>query len=451
MKKDFKFSFWNINCIISLFFTVICAIMRNSIFSLIYFICLFILLGYYVKMKKKDEIICLSIQIVPCIGILTYNGMAFHNILLVLSLFGMFIIKKKINIPKNVMIFYLITVLLDFIKYISNLNNYNVSLDGFLSVFILYFCIFYGIVIFYEIKNTIRNKCEVFIKHFIFGTFCSILYGIVFRTLKYGIKYAIMSPNAGYRNYGASVDPNYFGFYITLSICFILILYLNNKKRIFSSLIAMLCFFIAGFSSISRMFLILCVPIILYLLIIWLKTFVSKKIIQAVCVLVSVVGLLFVFKPFIMNNLELIMGRLNVDSSQDISNGRMDLSTGYIDLVNNNMKYMFIGAGVSKYYKRLDMPLYTHNFYVELYVCFGLIGVLIFLYLFIKFILTNKLYKNGIYLLPLIMVLIAGLAISFVDVEIIYIIISLVIGYIKVLNKKNDNGVENEESITYIE
>jgi len=335
----------------------------------------------------------------------------------------------------------------DFIKYFINIGEYNFSILNIFSVFILYISILYSIFLFFYIKKQKNNIYVLCMKSYIIGTYCSIIYGIVFRTLNYGIKYAILSPSAAYRNFGASVDPNYFGFYIAISIAFILILYLKKEEKLLKCLINIFVYLIVGFSSISRMFLVLCLPIALYFFIIWIKMFFSKKMIYAVTIVFIVCGLIFTFKSYIFNNIDLIINRLKVNSSVDITNGRADLAKDYISLINSSPRYSFFGVGISKYYKRLGIPLYAHNFYVELYVCFGLVGVILFCILFFKYLLKNKIYLNIFYFLPLLIMLISGMAISFIEVECIYILASVIMAIMSVLSEEK---LKDEKSVTYL-
>lgn len=427
--------------ILLLFFAIICGFAERPMFHLLLFSALVIILVFYFIRKKEDKIINLSVGVIPCLGLLKLNSIPLHNIFYVVCLITFICCNRRLYISKKSLLLYFIFISFDIIKYFFFLGDFQFNLFNLLNLFVLYLVFLYGINIFYYIKNN-PNHYMIVIRHFILGVAASIIYGYLYRYINYGLGNTFLSSNVGLRNSGASLDPNYFSFYIVLSISFIIILYLYANKRNIKYLFLALLYVFAGFSSISRMYLVLCIPIMVVFIVICFKTIFTKYAYQIFFISIFVIIIMLFNRATIVNSFDMVISRFNVDSSVDVTNGRIDLLNMYVNTMKSNPEMIPFGVGISNYYKRLNIPLYAHNLYIELFVCLGLFGILLLFCLFLYLIFKSNILYNSIRFLPLLVSSIAGLAISFIDVEGFYIVFSLIFITIFVLTPKIVNGGE---------
>lgn len=173
---------------------------------------------------------------------------------------------------------------------------------------------------------------------------------------------------------GLTYDPNFYGlFAIILSSFFIIILFeeKNNLKErlvLWCSLVMLLIF---GLYSMSKMFLILYVCMIVFALIF------SNKIKQAFFVVLIIVGLYLYFDLSNVEVVNLIKYRLqnNDGTLNSYTTGRINLWLVYIKEISNDSKMFIIGRGINN---GVVGGRAAHNTFLEVFSMFGLIGSIIF-------------------------------------------------------------------------
>ncbi len=180
--------------------------------------------------------------------------------------------------------------------------------------------------------------------------------------------------------YGLNFNPNGLGFMCNLSVIGLLILLLMRKANLFDTclIIASITF---GMFTLSRSFL-LCLAFIL-LGFIFLSPIASKQRLKYTLILLGVVPLalwlIVSISPDVFTNFS---ARFQVD---DVTNGRSTLLAFYTDHIFSSAQYCFYGIGVQNFGEKI-MAIYGHNAVVchngfqEIWVAWGLPGVLMFLY-----------------------------------------------------------------------
>ncbi len=413
---------------------IIGAIINSEIIHIISFILFLGIIFSNIVKRDYRAIIATSIMIIPCYKIFLFNSMPLYNIIFALSMIGLLIAKKKINIPKKAILVYGLIIIIDFMKFIFFIGKEELTIINILTAFSLYTTIFYSVEVFFTIKDSKGDK-KIAITAFVLGTTCSIIYGYLYRYINYGLSNTFISSSAALRNSGASLDPNYFSYFIIMSISFLFIKYFNDKKNN-KYLIAIIILLFCGLSSISRMFFILCIPVIITLIILIIKSLFSSNFIKTTLVLAALAVIIIPFIPIFSRGMEVLWQRFTPDSSIDISNGRINLVETYNEIARDNPLIGLIGVGIPKYHKRLGVPLYAHNLYAELYICGGIVGI-IAIFLFASIVVTANRNKQYIRYLPILLTAITGLAISFVDVEGLYIILAIICALTNKENKQN--------------
>lgn len=168
-------------------------------------------------------------------------------------------------------------------------------------------------------------------------------------------------------------NENSLSIYCSLALSVFVSNLIQGKDNIFKNIILGLVAIAVGLSTLSKCFLIVCVFIILYLFImlIWkykLKSF--KFIIPAIIILA-------ILSAAMQTRIEIILERFftNLDESlslSDITTGRSDIWTIYINKITSSIPIMLFGVGF--FNERLFL-IGPHNLLIHLVYRMGLVGV----------------------------------------------------------------------------
>lgn len=411
---------------ISFLYVLLYAYSKNEYLFYIFFAFIFILEIKNLISKKYDKIIKQMILMIPLLGITTKNGIPIMNIYSAIFALYILFFEKKIGHTKKYLKFFIPFILFDLFKYLLFFNNIS-NILMFLSTFVFYLSI-YSAVCSYEIILKDESKIDYY-NAFVIGTFFSVIYGMINRFMVGGMALMFINQNIMTRNPGASGDPNYYGLYIAFSVCMVL----NSKSTLKIKDYSIVLFLLfMGLTSSSRMYYVLVIVIMIFTLIKIIKNLFSRNIWKTLLIILTIIIGLFFIRNYIYENVRYLLNRLN---DSDISNGRIELIQEYSSYLRSNIFQMFLGIGIPQYNTRIGATIYAHNLYIELYVTQGIIGIIIFFIILFKVIKSMK--KFEIYrLLLLIIFLISGLAINYLEVECFYMLIVLMI--INILYDIND-------------
>lgn len=192
-----------------------------------------------------------------------------------------------------------------------------------------------------------------------------------------------------YRFTGLYMDPNYFSIIIMICIfgllCFVYLKEIDFKIGI-PMTIALIVF---GILTYSRLFYVCLLFVFIIIFIIRIK--VTQKVGSSIFIALLTIGLgLFSADKYgIINN---IMYRFYAN---DISNNRFIIWNNYLSYLGNSLKTLFLGDGIGAPYYYGVGP---HNFYIEIIYYLGIIGGIVYLFLYasILFKKQDRIIKRGI-------------------------------------------------------
>lgn len=202
-----------------------------------------------------------------------------------------------------------------------------------------------------------------------------------------------------------SYNPNGLGNISMCAILLSLILYkVNNKIVYFVSAIGAA---LVGIMTQSRTFVVVAIiGLALFTLFNSENRGIRGK--KIVVVTLGAVALYFLITRVLFDYL---LGLLTRWKMEDFSNGRVDITADYFDIMFQNVDRFIIGVGLQNYHEKYNMSLACHNATQEVLVAWGFIGLIIVL-LLLYIVLTQLPLKNRpvreiiVFLLPFLMSLI---------------------------------------------
>lgn len=209
----------------------------------------------------------------------------------------------------------------------------------------------------------------------------------------------------------------------------------SNKKITLSLLFifSLLC----GFLTFSRTFLVCILMVVPYLI------FVLKNSFKSVSGII-LITLLIVLIVVSLNNITLITTgfetRLN-EENIETAGGRTILFSLYNDLWSNSEKYILFGCGVIDYGKILEIKGSMHSGIQQIYVCLGVIGLLLFIQQIGHFLRKYLNRDNWWLVIPFIITLIFDQSVQFLNPYplMLPILVSLLVCHLK------NNRIEGKE------
>lgn len=163
-----------------------------------------------------------------------------------------------------------------------------------------------------------------------------------------------------------------------------------------------------GIFTFSRTFIILSV-ILLLLYIICTK----QKTIAIILILISIACAIYFYASTLENIMEGFSGRFD---EKDVTGGRIDIFKQYNEIWSSKILYIIFGLGATCYKSMLHFDLSMHNATQQIYVSYGMIGIIVFITVILAF---RKRYigKNTtlIYFIPFITCFIFSQSIQFWD------------------------------------
>lgn len=425
-----------LNIFLTIMFVILYAITKFDFLVITFFSVIIILELFYLLTGKYDNVFMESVMLVPLMGITKYSGIPFFNIYNVILALYTLIFKRNIKINKKIILLYFVVIMADFVRVLL-MNNGLSSLYDYASIPLLYISMLNCIYIYHNIKN--YKQLKDYSTHFIIGTLLSIVYGFIVRYINGGLVFALINNSIVTRNSGASGDSNYFGLYILISVSFLIMNLFIEKKNYLKTFFLSIFMIFMGLTSTSRMYYLILTVIILLLAFLLFKSLFSKKWLTAILILSISFLFIFFLRDYINLNLDFLISRF---SDSDLSNGRNAIRNSYISTLKSNPLYEMFGIGIPKYNLRSGVMAYAHNLYIEIFVCNGILGTIIIMLFFLRFIFSHLKFNNLIFGFPLLLIVIAGLSLNFIEVDCFYLLFGLVFAFLKF--NKNDTILTEE-------
>lgn len=313
---------------------------------------------------------------------------------------------KRMSINKNILILIMI-----FIVELLSFGYGDFSLVDYLRFIAP--LLFISIIIF---NNKDNLDCKKILYYFLFAAVCAqlsvILQSISFNGLDNLISSGVRLGNTEKllteEGMIISFNPNAFGRLSTFSIG-VLLVFLRRDVGAKLILIALLVFeVLVGSMSMSRNYLVL-LAVIVVMYVLTADKSVRKIFINLAQIFVITLAVYASINYYIPSLYESFSSRFAVE---DISNGRIDITAAYFDVLTQHPGRLFLGVGLQNYSDKSGMPISCHNGIQEVLVTWGAAGLLL-----VGFYLYG-IYKQGwrrvgkdkrkvIYLLPFIILLIS--------------------------------------------
>ncbi|MBQ7917383.1 MAG: hypothetical protein IJ310_01050 [Clostridia bacterium] len=210
-------------------------------------------------------------------------------------------------------------------------------------------------------------------------------------------------------------NPNSLAIYCSLSLSYFIYAILNKKGNLIKNIILLLFSILFGFSTKSKTFLLVCIFILLYLLVMLIKKYKlgSIKFIIAIAVILTIIGL--IFKDVISTT----FGRFSIvyysytdHWLNNLTTGRYNIWMQYkAEIISTLPKLLF---GVGFFNKRL-IAIGPHSLPIHLVYRMGLVGVILLIFLFYSYYksLGSRVRSNSKTFLPIIVLILIGLVESF--------------------------------------
>jgi hypothetical protein len=131
-------------------------------------------------------------------------------------------------------------------------------------------------------------------------------------------------------------------------------------------------------------------------------------------------------------------------SEGDLTTGRIEIALDYIDKMSHSILHIFFGTGFQNILEKLDMVHAVHNATIEIYVCKGLVGLVLYAVFFIslfqmgnRFLNQNSKTKYKLEnFIPFIVYLVFVQSLQFFTINYIYALIAICFAMAVTTNKE---------------
>lgn len=174
-------------------------------------------------------------------------------------------------------------------------------------------------------------------------------------------------------------NENTVGLFALLAICFLMICMIKTRKHYLRDGLLIAYFLYFGLLTQSKTFLLCLLLVAVMYYIYWLRI-ARKSAVKAI-----VVSLVIVFAVHLTVNVlfaDALSGVLARFEAKDLSTGRADLFEQYNEFILKSPANMLWGAGLQGIKEKTGIWNTPHNGLQEILVCWGLIGMLLFVCLF---------------------------------------------------------------------
>lgn len=192
------------------------------------------------------------------------------------------------------------------------------------------------------------------------------------------LKYRFGGMNSDALNFGLNFNSNSLGYICNFSVMgmVMLIARKQNNKMDYALLLLSILF---GFSTLSRTFLVCLFS--LFALYIFSSIRDLKNVFKKIGLVLCIVGVIYIILLLFIP--EIMQGFSNRLNDSDLSNGRNELFYFYLNHIFSDPQYFLYGIGLQDFQQKISMiygflQLVCHNGIEEVWVAWGIFGVLIF-------------------------------------------------------------------------
>lgn len=385
-----------------------------------------ILYGLY-KIIRNDtsDNIKLIFFLLPNIRILDVLGfLSCINIIVLLISFKYLITSwKKIKNIKRIFICSYLIFLLEFFHGFLNIEQFNSTLFGAINIsfdFMVCLCIIND--------DWSKKDFREMSLSLSFGVVISALIFIICNPDTINLIFSSRYRLSAYGN-----DANYLSFYILIGISGLLIYSYGSKLNLIESIVIVLNIVI-GLLTSSKM----CILGMLIIFCFYLINVLFKGNLKKMCgIFAKIMPIIAIVLLFLKEQLKYLVEKFferfkesyNSTSLDNFTSGRSELFSEYITLINNDVISLLFGRGINyfSYYQQYGMMLIAHNTYLDFILSWGVLGVLVFIILFIYNIRNKVIFKNNfINYLPLMIFMIMLMSLSCMSADMFWYILALV-------------------------
>ncbi|OJF94204.1 hypothetical protein [Alkalibacterium sp. 20] len=347
----------------------------------------------------------------------------------------------------RISIFYIITIVSVFIySFFSLLINSSASTVSILS-FLLNFVVIYFATLFVLDKKVIPHYILFHALGLTVSGGVSFLGNSIPAIENYITSFTVLhtmntTDNLYTRFTGLDMDPNYFSIQVLIAIACLLIIVFSNQVKLTNnqkvlSYIYIFILSIMGLLTFSKMFIISFAVLIISVLIILLKDNIKQGLYYLLS-FSSVLGLTtYIFYDFFY---QAYFFRFfsEGNNASSITSGRSAIWLSYYYEITSNPQILFIGDGISDHFFNDKL---SHNMYLIAWYYLGIVGLLVFMILFIALYIQLKNNLNvkssfsilSLSSIPLFIIVFANFSLdSFVmdyfGVHVFLVILTLVLG-----------------------
>lgn len=201
--------------------------------------------------------------------------------------------------------------------------------------------------------------------------------------------------NAETENFGLSFNPNRLGFICNLSMSGLLLMYIKKESAWYDA-VMMVVLAIFGFLTLSRTYIV-CLSLLLFLTFVATGTLKKGKLLNLFgMALVLVLAFLAIYAVF-PQVFDSVIARF---LERDITGGRNNLFAFYDVHIWSSFLYWFFGIGQQNFVDKIT-AIYggtrqtCHNGFQQTWVAWGIVGVLLMIYLFAALFMCARKYHRS--------------------------------------------------------
>ena len=220
------------------------------------------------------------------------------------------------------------------------------------------------------------------------------------------------------------------------------ILLMFNKRYLSLSwsIIGMVFAAFVGFLTVSKTFILVFAGMYLLYLIWYILKSNGKNITPIFVLAVSIVAFIVLPQTTIVKNV------LDRFSSGDLTTGRIDVANEYLDFMFKDFSRVILGMGLQNITIKSGFVHVPHNAILEIFVCFGIVGIIMFSVYFINLIKMNIEYRknnslekaNFINYLPVVVYVVFIQSLQFMRINYIYAMIAIVFACLLLKNNNKE-------------
>ena len=185
-----------------------------------------------------------------------------------------------------------------------------------------------------------------------------------------------------------SVNSNGIALMAMLAVSSVMLLFVKKYLTLKVAIPLLAYFTLVGFLTISKTFILVYVGF-WCLYVCWYVKKSGSNILKPI-MLISVLGIAVVA----LWNTSIVQNVLARFDTNDITTGRIDVARDYLDYMSEHSFASFLGIGLQNVVGKVSMKHVPHNALLEIFVCFGVIGLALYLMFFVVLFRMSFSYRS---------------------------------------------------------